>query len=497
MDIDTDKRKGVRQKSPNAPAYSVQEVLEDARRIFRIENQVPISRESIAEHLGLAAQSGPFNRKLSSLRQYGFLEPVVNLPCSELFLCIDHATDETDRQHALREALGRPAIFQGLLSQYETTGGGLPSDINLTNQLVLKFRFTKTNAETVAKSFLESPRFAGFTQFQLYTPPLPHLLPASPSPLSRLISRKPQNPPRRFIALAMNRLLSAAKKFHSGRVAVQSCPFLRMSLLKKSPKSSVFFMHLPVSIFNRVFASLNLLDPLSCFLHPSLHTIAKSGAMYYLTRLVEFESLSLLLESRILSEENHHTFGKCVSPHGHGHNYVLRVTLAGHSDPRTGMVLNVKELDRILKEVSSEFDHKFINADHPSFHDRIPTTENLASYMRDRIEEKLQAERGSYYLAQVRLYEEPTLWSDVFAGEGRTIACLTKTFGFSAAHRLHSSLLSDEENQTVFGKCNNPNGHGHNYELEVTVQGQLTPNWYDYGFGRPNADRARRGDQSL
>src|SRR6185312_14692213 len=111
---------------------------------------------------------------------------------------------------------------------------------------------------------------------------------------------------------------------------------------------------------------------------------------------------------------------------------------AGHSDPRTGMVVNVKELDRILKEVSSEFDHKFINADHSAFHDRIPTTENLASYMRDRIEEKLQADRGgNYHLALVRLYEEPTLWSDVFAGEGRTMACLTKTFGFSAAHRLH------------------------------------------------------------
>ena len=171
----------MRQKSPNAPAYSLQEALEDARRIFRIENQVPISRESIAEHLGLAAQSGPFNRKLSSIRQYGFLEPVgKDLRVSDLFLRIDHSTDEADRQQALREALSRPAIFQGLLSQYETTGGGLPSDINLTNQLVLKFRFTKNNAETVAKSFLESARFAGLTQSRLYPPPQPHILHTPP-----------------------------------------------------------------------------------------------------------------------------------------------------------------------------------------------------------------------------------------------------------------------------------------------------------------------------
>ncbi len=52
---------------------------------------------------------------------------------------------------------------------------------------------------------------------------------------------------------------------------------------------------------------------------------------------------------------------------------------------------------------------------------------------------------------------------------------LTKTFGFSAAHRLHSAKLSDEENHSVFGKCNNLHGHGHNYELEVTVQGEVDP----------------------
>ncbi|MEW6298923.1 MAG: 6-carboxytetrahydropterin synthase [Thermodesulfobacteriota bacterium] len=51
----------------------------------------------------------------------------------------------------------------------------------------------------------------------------------------------------------------------------------------------------------------------------------------------------------------------------------------------------------------------------------------------------------------------------------------TKTFGFSAAHRLHSEALSEEENRAVFGKCNNPHGHGHNYTLEVTIQGEVDP----------------------
>jgi 6-pyruvoyltetrahydropterin/6-carboxytetrahydropterin synthase len=197
--------------------------------------------------------------------------------------------------------------------------------------------------------------------------------------------------------------------------------------------------------------------------------------MHYLTRLVEFAASHRYWNPAFSAEENCRIFGKCVSPYGHGHNYVLRVTLSGHIDPRIGMVINIKELDRILKEVSSEFDHKFINLDHPAFQHRIPTTESLASYMGDRIEDKLRAAGGSYLLSRVRLYEEPTLWADVFSSEGRTMVSLTKTFGFSAAHRLHSSVLSEEENRTVFGKCNNLHGHGHNYELEVTVQGEIDP----------------------
>lgn len=52
---------------------------------------------------------------------------------------------------------------------------------------------------------------------------------------------------------------------------------------------------------------------------------------------------------------------------------------------------------------------------------------------------------------------------------------LTQRYPFSAAHRLHSSQLSEEENWRVFGKCNNPHGHGHNYTLEVSVRGEIDP----------------------
>jgi 6-pyruvoyltetrahydropterin/6-carboxytetrahydropterin synthase len=196
--------------------------------------------------------------------------------------------------------------------------------------------------------------------------------------------------------------------------------------------------------------------------------------MHYLTRLVAFEASHRYWNSEFSDEENHRVFGKCVSPYGHGHNYTLRVTVGGQIDPCTGMVINIKELDRILKEVSSEFDHKFINRDHPAFYERVPTTENLASYIWGQIADTLlRGKSNRCLLTRVTLYEEPTLWADVSCSEGRTMVSLTKTFGFSAAHRLHSATLSDEENQAVFGKCNNFHGHGHNYELEVTVSGEI------------------------
>ena len=54
-------------------------------------------------------------------------------------------------------------------------------------------------------------------------------------------------------------------------------------------------------------------------------------------------------------------------------------------------------------------------------------------------------------------------------------AYLTRRYIFSASHRLHADELSDEQNSAVYGKCNNPHGHGHNYSLEVTVSGQVSP----------------------
>jgi 6-pyruvoyltetrahydropterin/6-carboxytetrahydropterin synthase len=54
-------------------------------------------------------------------------------------------------------------------------------------------------------------------------------------------------------------------------------------------------------------------------------------------------------------------------------------------------------------------------------------------------------------------------------------AAVTRAYRFSASHRLHTDAFSDDENVRVFGKCNNPFGHGHNYELRITVRGPVDP----------------------
>ncbi|MGD0682882.1 MAG: 6-carboxytetrahydropterin synthase [Terracidiphilus sp.] len=76
-------------------------------------------------------------------------------------------------------------------------------------------------------------------------------------------------------------------------------------------------------------------------------------------------------------QENQATYGKCNNPHGHGHNYVVEVVVAGSVDPVTGMVVNMAALDEVVgARVVERFDHANLNLD-PLFVNRVPTTENL------------------------------------------------------------------------------------------------------------------------
>lgn len=166
-----------------------------------------------------------------------------------------------------------------------------------------------------------------------------------------------------------------------------------------------------------------------------------------------------------LSEaENNQRFGLCTRAPGHGHNYVLFVSIAGELDSY-GMVQNLSEVKQVIKrEVTSQLDFSYLNDVWSEFQQTLPTTENIARVIWQKLAPYLS-------LVRVQLFEHPELWADY---QGNLMeAYLTVSTHFSAAHRLAHPDLSYEENSEIYGKCARPNGHGHNYHLEVTVKGEI------------------------
>src|SRR5580693_9360460 len=133
--------------------------------------------------------------------------------------------------------------------------------------------------------------------------------------------------------------------------------------------------------------------------------------MVYLTRKIEFSAAHRYHNPAFSEEENRRVFGKCNNPNGHGHNYVLEVTVGGETDPETGMVLDLKELKEILeREIMERMDHRFLNYEVPELAGQIPTCENIAALIWRLLETKIH--RGK--LTRVRLYETPDLFADCY-----------------------------------------------------------------------------------
>ena len=193
------------------------------------------------------------------------------------------------------------------------------------------------------------------------------------------------------------------------------------------------------------------------------------GRPCVITRRATFSASHRYWLPELGPEENASRFGPCSLAPGHGHNYELIVAMGGGLDA-DGMVLNLSDVKHaIRREVTGQLDFRFLNDAWPDFdlerpEGRLPTTEALVLAIWQRLAPHLP-------LMGLRLYETSTLWADVL--DDSMEAFLTIRTHFAAAHRLARPELSQAENEAIYGKCARPNGHGHNYLLDVTVRGPI------------------------
>jgi len=169
-----------------------------------------------------------------------------------------------------------------------------------------------------------------------------------------------------------------------------------------------------------------------------------------LTKRIEFAASHRYIKPEWDEAKNRAVFGLCYNPPAHGHNYIVEVTVEGGVDPKTGMVVNLFDLKRILLNVLEEFDHKNLNLDMPYFKNRIPTSENLARVLWS----KLDTQKAIGTLHAIRLYEDEDLYADVTAAAGLDVASITRRYSFMAVQ---------DSNQ------------GREWDCFVTVHGAIDP----------------------
>ncbi|MFM8544472.1 MAG: 6-carboxytetrahydropterin synthase [Vulcanococcus sp.] len=134
----------------------------------------------------------------------------------------------------------------------------------------------------------------------------------------------------------------------------------------------------------------------------------------FLTIRTHFAAAHRLARPELSAEQNDAIYGKCARPHGHGHNYLLEVTVRGAIDPRTGMVCDLAALQQRVDDLVVEpFDHTFLNKDVAHFATTVPTAENIALHIADLLSAPV-AELGAT-LHKIRLQESPNNAAEVFA----------------------------------------------------------------------------------
>ncbi len=175
----------------------------------------------------------------------------------------------------------------------------------------------------------------------------------------------------------------------------------------------------------------------------------------------EFSAARKTTSPRLSAEENARLFGSATSIHGH--NYRVRLAY------RSPKAFSAQDLPLVghdaihacLRALHEELDHRYLNKDVAGLANHPITTESLAHYVYQRANSMTPLDR-------VRLHEREDFFAEVWKNRA---VFLGMRMAFYAAHRLCAATLSDAENAKLYGKCNNPPGHGHGYLTETTIGG--------------------------
>jgi 6-pyruvoyltetrahydropterin/6-carboxytetrahydropterin synthase len=132
----------------------------------------------------------------------------------------------------------------------------------------------------------------------------------------------------------------------------------------------------------------------------------------FITRRVEFSASHICRLPDLSDSENTSLYGPEASRNGHGHNYILEVTVEGEPDQVTGMVVDLRMLKELLEEqIVNPMDHRFLNAEVKPFDRIVPTPENIALDIWARLAPRLNTPKTS--LSKVRLFQTADLYVDV------------------------------------------------------------------------------------
>jgi 6-pyruvoyltetrahydropterin/6-carboxytetrahydropterin synthase len=141
--------------------------------------------------------------------------------------------------------------------------------------------------------------------------------------------------------------------------------------------------------------------------------------MILLTRRATFSASHYYWNAEWSQEQNESVFGRCANRNGHGHNYTLEVTVTGEVSPISGFVVDLKWLkDVIEREVLDVYDHRHLNLEVPEFANTVPTTENIAIAVWNRLSTPVTTAGGAK-LSRVRVYETEDIFAEYRGAEYR------------------------------------------------------------------------------